>query len=60
MTVRHNIVRGKLGAPKGRTEEEVGLTRCLAEVLAAIKHQRGPFVFSTDAGGHYKEHDINC
>jgi site-specific recombinase XerD len=30
----------------------------LAEALAAIKHQRGPFVFSTDAGGHYKEHDI--
>ena len=25
MTVRHNIVRGKLGVPKGRTEEEVGL-----------------------------------
>jgi len=58
MTVRHNIVRGKLGVPKGRTEEEVGLTRRLAEALAAIKHQRGRFVFSTDAGGHYKEHDI--
>jgi integrase len=58
MTVRPNIVRGKLGVPKGRTEEEVGLTRRLAEALTAIKHQRGPFVFSTDAGGHYKEHDI--
>ena len=58
MTVRHNIVRGKLGVPKGRTEEEVGLTRRLADALAAIKHQRGPFVFSTDDGGHYKEHDI--
>ncbi len=58
MTVRHNIVRGKLGVPKGRTEEEVGLTRRLAEALAAIKHQRGRFVFSTDVGGHYKEHDI--
>ena len=58
MTVRHNIVRGKLGVPKGRTEEEVGMTRRLADALAAIKHQRGPFVFSTDAGGHYKEHNI--
>src|SRR5690606_24467705 len=29
VTVRHNIVRGNLDVPKGRTEEEVGLTRRL-------------------------------
>jgi integrase len=58
MTVRHNIVRGQLGVPKGRTEEDVGLTQRLAVALVAVKHNRGPFVFSTDDGGHYKEHDI--
>ena len=58
MTIRHNIVRGQLGTPKGRTEEEVGLTRRLAEALGAMKHQRGAFVFSTENGEHYKEHHI--
>ncbi len=58
MTIRHNIVRGKLDVPKGRTEEEVGMTRRLAAALAVVRHQRGPFVFSTDSGEHYKEHTI--
>jgi integrase len=58
MTIRHNIVRGRLDVPKGRTEDEVGLTPRLVEALTAIRHQRGPFVFSTDAGEHHKEHHI--
>ena len=59
MTIRHNIVRGRLDEPKGRTEDEVGLTPRLVEALTAIRHKRGPFVFSTDAGEHHKEHHIN-
>ena len=58
MTIRHNIVRGKLDVPKGRTEEEVGVTRRLAQALTVLRHQRGPFVFSTERGEHYKEHNI--
>jgi len=58
MTIRHNIVRGNLDLPKGRTEDEVGLTRRLTDALVAIRHQRGPFVLSTDDGGHCKEHHI--
>ncbi len=57
MVIRHNVARGKLGPPKGRTEEEVGLTPRLVDALTSARHKRGPFVFSTDQGGHYKEHD---
>ena len=28
------------------------------EALTAIRHRRGPFVFSTESGEHYKEHHI--
>ena len=58
ITIRHNVVRGKLDIPKGRTEEDIGMTKRLGEALAAARHQRGPFVFSTDAGEHYKDHNI--
>ncbi len=58
MTIRHNIVRGKLDVPKGRTEEEVGMTKRLAQALGAIRHQRGPFVLATESGEHYKDHNI--
>ncbi len=54
MTIRHNIVRGKLDAPKGRTEDVVGLTRRLVAALTAIRHTRGPFVLSTRNGEHFK------
>ena len=58
MTIRHNVSRGKLGPPKGRSEEEVGLTPRLIEALTAIRHKRGPFVFSNEKAGHFKEHNI--
>ncbi len=58
MTIRHNIVRGKLDVPKGRTEDEVGITQRLNAALVAARHERGPFVFSTATGGHYKEHNV--
>ncbi len=60
MTIRHNIVRGKLDVPKGRTEDVVGLTRRLVEALMAIRHNRGPFVLSTGSGEHYKAHRLRC
>lgn len=46
LTVRHNVVRGQLDLPKGRTEDEIGLTR-----------RSGPFVFD-NAGSHFKEHYV--
>ncbi|MBA3544974.1 MAG: site-specific integrase [Nannocystis sp.] len=58
MTIRHNLVRGTIDVPKGRTEDEVGMTRRLVGALTAIRHRRGPFVFSTESGEHYKEHHI--
>jgi len=57
ITIRHNVVRGKLDVPKGRTEDDIGMTQRLAAALREVP-QRGPFVFSTDAGEHYKEHNI--
>jgi len=57
ITIRHNVVRGKLDVPKGRTEDDIGMTKRLAAALTAVE-QRGPFVFSTDTGEHYKEHNI--
>ena len=48
MTIRHNIVRGNLDVPKGRTEEEVGMTKRLVQALGAIRHQRE----------HDKDHNI--
>jgi integrase len=56
MSVRHNIVRGKLDVPKGRTEDEVGVTRRLADALTALP-RTGPFVFD-NRGSHYKDHNI--
>ncbi len=58
ITIRHNVVRGKLDVPKGRTEDDIGVTKRLGEALVAARHQRGPFVFSTETGEHYKEHNI--
>ena len=56
MTVRHNVVRGELSAPKSRTEDDVGLTRRLVAALAALP-RTGPFV-SDNAGHHFKEHNL--
>jgi integrase len=56
MTIRHNIVRGRLDLPKGRTEDEVGMTSRLVAALRAAQHRRGPFVLADDAGEHFKEH----
>ena len=58
LAVRHNIVRGKLDVPKGRTEDEVGITRRLAEALTALP-RTGPFVFD-NGGTHYKDHNIKA
>ena len=57
MVIRHNIVRGRLDVPKGRTEEEIGITTRLLNALGA--HARtGPFVLDND-GSHFKEHDMS-
>lgn len=56
ITVRHNIVRGRVDIPKGRTEEEVGLTPRLAEALEAVP-RKGPFVLD-NVGSHYNDHNI--
>jgi integrase len=56
MTVRHNVVRGHVDIPKGRTEEEVGLTPRLAEALEALP-RTGVFVLD-NAGSHYNDHNI--
>lgn len=56
MVIRHNVVRGKLGLPKGKTEDEVGLTSRLVDALRAITRS-GPFVLD-HKGGHYQEHSI--
>ncbi|HEY8378642.1 MAG TPA: tyrosine-type recombinase/integrase [Nannocystis sp.] len=58
MVIRHNIVRGKLDIPKGRTEEEVGLTKRLIEALEALP-RTGPFVLD-NKGSHFKEHNMNA
>jgi integrase len=58
LVVRHNIVRGKLDIPKGRTEDEVGITRRLADALTALP-RTGPFVFD-NGGSHYKDHNIKA
>ncbi|MCY1007054.1 tyrosine-type recombinase/integrase [Nannocystis pusilla] len=57
MTIRHNLVRGKLDLPKGRTEDEVGLTARLAEVLRGFP-ALGPFVLDNN-GSHFKENNMN-
>lgn len=58
MDIRHNIVRGKLDVPKGRTEEEVGLTKRLIAALEALP-RTGPFVLD-NKGSHYKEHNMKA
>jgi len=58
MTVCHNVVRGELDLPKGRTEDEIGLTRRLSAALASLQRS-GPFVFDNN-GGHFKEHHIKA
>jgi integrase len=57
LVVRHNIVRGKLDLPKGRTEDEVGLTSRLVAALKAFRHDDGPFVLTNKRGGHFSEQD---
>ncbi|MDC0721680.1 tyrosine-type recombinase/integrase [Nannocystis bainbridge] len=58
MVIRHNVVRGKLDAPKGRTEDNIGITKRLAQALET--HPRtGPFVFD-NKGSHFKEHNMNA
>ncbi|MBL9106479.1 MAG: tyrosine-type recombinase/integrase [Myxococcales bacterium] len=54
MTIRHNVARGQLGMPKGRTEDEVALTRRLTEALGVL-HHAGPFVFTNERGEHFTE-----
>lgn len=56
LTVRHNIVRGQLDIPKGRTEDEIGLTRRLTAALEALPRS-GPFVFD-NSGSHFREHNV--
>lgn len=56
MVIRHNIVRGKLDVPKGRTEDEIGITKRLIEALEALP-RTGPFVLD-NKGSHYKEHNM--
>ncbi|WP_434420170.1 tyrosine-type recombinase/integrase [Nannocystis pusilla] len=58
MVIRHNIVRGNLDAPKGRTEDEIGITRRLIEALEALP-RTGPFVLD-NKGSHYKEHNMKA
>ena len=55
--VRHNIVRGKLDLPKGRTEDEVGLTSRLVAALKTFRHDDGPFVLTNKHGVHFSEQD---
>ena len=57
LVVRHNIVRGKLDLPKGRTEDEVSLTSRLVAALKAFRHDDGPFVLTNKRGGHFSEQD---
>ncbi|MBL9100690.1 MAG: tyrosine-type recombinase/integrase family protein [Myxococcales bacterium] len=57
LVVRHNIVRGKLDAPKGRTEDEVALTGRLTAALKAYRHDAGPYVLTNRHGGHFSEQD---
>lgn len=58
LVVRHNIVRGKLDLPKGRSEDEISLTPRVIEALRAHRHEDGPFVFSSRRGTHFIESDI--
>ena len=59
VVVRHNVARNKLGQPKGRSEDAIGLTPRLVEALTAARHRRGQFVFTADDGKHHKDHDAN-
>ncbi|MCY0991075.1 site-specific integrase [Nannocystis sp. ILAH1] len=56
LTIRHNLVRGKVDLPKGRTEDEVGLTMRLTETLRGFPAS-GPFVLD-NRGSHFREHNI--
>ena len=56
MVIRHNVVRGKLSIPKGKTEDEIGITKRLILALEALP-RTGPFVLD-HKGGHYQEHNI--
>ena len=56
MVIRHNVVRGKLDIPKGKTEDEIGITKRLILALEALA-RTGLFVLDND-GRHYQEHNI--
>ena len=53
LVVRHNVVRGKLDVPKGRSEDEVALTPRLHAALKAYRHE-GTFVLDKN-GGHFSD-----
>ena len=57
LVVRHNIVRGHLDQPKGRTEDEVALTRRLTQALRDLP-RTGTFVFAREPDTHYTEQHV--
>ena len=57
ITIRHNIVRGHIDQPKGRTEDDVALTQRLTQALRA--HPRaGTFVLTREPDTHYTEQHV--
>lgn len=58
MVIRHNVVRGKLDVPKGRTEDNIGVTKRLVQALEVFP-RTGPFVLD-NKGSHYKEHNMKA
>ncbi|MBA3549636.1 MAG: tyrosine-type recombinase/integrase [Nannocystis sp.] len=57
LVVRHNIVRGHLDRPKGRTEDEVAVTRRLAQALRELP-RLGTFVFAREPDTHYSDQHV--
>jgi len=56
--VRHNLVRGRVDVTKGRSEDELSLTKRLVAALRAFRHDAGPFVFTNGRGNHFYETDL--
>ena len=57
LLVRHNVVRGHLDYPKGRTEDEVALTRRLTQALRELP-RTGTFVFAREPDTHHTEQQV--
>jgi len=57
LVVRHNVVRGHLDRPKGRTEDEVALTRRLIQALRDLP-RTGTFVFAREPDTHHTEQQV--